>query len=107
MNMSKTGSLFDCTAISAGKGPFWQQNITPDRKLFITQPKYIIFWSNEKLLKVYDLFLFLGKIGFDFGHDPCWSWFCLNSVLKEQFLKVLLTFSRNYSIIRYKVIKLK
>ena len=37
MNMSKTGSLLDFTAVSAEKGPVWQQNITPDRKLFITQ----------------------------------------------------------------------
>ena len=34
--MSKTGSLPDCTTVSATKDPFWQQNITPDRKLFIT-----------------------------------------------------------------------
>ena len=31
-NMSKTGSLLDYTAVSAGKGPFCQHNITPDRK---------------------------------------------------------------------------
>ena len=49
---------------------------------------------------------FSGKIGLDFGHDPCWSWFCLNSVLKEKVLKVLLTFSQNYSIIKHKVIEL-
>ena len=39
------------------------------------------------------------ETGLDFWHEPCWSCFCLNSVLKEQFLKVLLTFSQNYSII--------
>ena len=61
MNMSKTGSLIDCTAVSAGKCPFWQQNTTPDRKLFITQSGHIIFWSNGKFLKAYDLFLFLRK----------------------------------------------
>ena len=46
---------------------------------------------------------FCRKIGLDFWHDPCWSCFCLNSALKEQVLKVLLTFSQNYSIIKYKV----
>ena len=39
----KTGSLLDCTAASAGKDPFCQQNITQNRKLFITQSKHIIF----------------------------------------------------------------
>ena len=34
------------------------------------------------------------KIGFDFGCGLCWSCFCLQSVLKEQFLKILLTFSQ-------------
>ena len=99
-NMSKTGKLLDCTAVSARKGPFWQQNITPDRKLFITKSKHIIFWSNEKFLKAYISSYFCRKIGLDFGHDSCWSCFCLNSALKEQ---VLLTFSQNFSIIKYKV----
>ena len=31
------------TAISAGKGPFFQQNITPNRKLFVNQSKDILF----------------------------------------------------------------
>ena len=44
---------------------------------------------------------FCGKIALDFGHDPGWSCFCLNSVIGEQYLKVLLTFSQNYSIIKY------
>ena len=63
-NMSKTGSLLDYTAVSAGKGPFCQQ----------------ISHQIEN--------------------------FCLNSVLKEKVLKVLLTFSQNYSIIKHKVIEL-
>ena len=41
-------------------GNFCQQEITPDRKSFLTQSKHI-FCSNEMFLKVYDLFLFLGK----------------------------------------------
>ena len=41
-------------------GNFWQQDITPDGKSFITESKPI-FWSNEMFLKAYDLFLFLGK----------------------------------------------
>ena len=57
----KAGGHLDCTTVSAGKGPFWQQNITPDRKSFIIQSKDIIFWSNEKFLKAHDLLLFLGK----------------------------------------------
>ena len=101
MNMYKTESLHDCRAVSPEKNPFWQQNTTPDTKLFITQSKHI-FWSNEKLLKAYDLFLFLWK-NWTFGHDPFWSCFCQNSVLKKQFQKVLLTFSQNCSIIKYKV----
>ena len=64
MNMSK--SLLDCTTISAGKSHFWQQNFVPDRKLFKTQSKNIVFWSNEKFLKAYDLFWFLRKK---------WTWF--------------------------------
>ena len=37
----KAGGLLDCAALSAGKDPFWQQNISPDR-IFITQSKHII-----------------------------------------------------------------
>ena len=44
-------------------------------------------------LKAYDLFISVEKIGFDFGCGLCWSCFCLQSVLKEQFLKITLTFS--------------
>ena len=53
-------------------GNFWQQNIIPDRKSFITQSKYI-FWSNEMFLEGYELFLFLGNkldliLGVDYAH---------------------------------------
>ena len=94
----EAGGLLDSTTVSAGKGPFWQQNITPDRKSFIIQPKHIVFWSNKKFLKAHDLLLLLGGIGLDFVCGPCWSCFYLNCVLKEQFFKVLLTSSQNYSI---------
>ena len=47
---------------------------------FITQSKHIFSW-NEMFIKAYDL-LFLGK---DFGCGLCWSYFCLQNVLKEQF----------------------
>ena len=57
----ETGSLLDCIAVSVEKGPFWLQNITPDRRLFVTQWKDIIFWLNKKFLKAYDLFLFVQK----------------------------------------------
>ena len=39
----KAGGLPDYTALSAEINPFWQQNITPDRKLFINQSKHIKF----------------------------------------------------------------
>ena len=103
MKMFKTGSLIDGTAVSAGKGHFWQQNTTPDRKSFITQSKHIIF------LKAYDLLLFLWEnwtfrawiSSMDFGHGPCCFCFRISSFLKEQFLKILLAFSQNYSIVKY------
>ena len=58
-----------------------------------------IFWPNEMFLKAYVLLFFLEKnwICF-FGIDHCWSCFYLESVLKKQFLRILLTFSQNYSI---------
>ena len=43
MKMPTIASLLDNTTVSDGKGPFGQQNNTPDRKLFIAQSKYIIF----------------------------------------------------------------
>ena len=66
--MSKTESLLDCTAVSARKGPFWQQNITSDKKLFITyyiQIYYILIkWevleSLWSLISVEKLDLILG-----------------------------------------------
>ena len=57
-------------------GNFWQQDITPDGKSFITESKPI-FWSNEMFLKAYDLFLFLGKnwiwLGVNYG-GPAFSY---------------------------------
>ena len=39
--ISEVIALF--TAVSAQDGPFWQQNITQDRELFLTQLK-LMFW---------------------------------------------------------------
>ena len=61
------------TAVSAGKGPFCQQNITPDRKLFVTQSKHIIFWSNKKFFKAYDLLISEEKLSLILGMNRAGS----------------------------------
>ena len=106
MSMSKTRSLLDCATISAGKIHFWQKNFVPDRKLLMTQSKNIVFWSNEKFLKAYDLFWFLRKKWTWF-----WAWPMLVLLLPKKgpqraIFESLITFRQNYSIIKHKVIKL-
>ena len=64
---------------------FWQQDIIPDRKPFITQSKHI-FWSNEMFLKANDQFLFLGKqLILILGVDCASSAFVYRVSLKSNF----------------------
>lgn len=83
--------MSDIAAI--GNGPFQQQNITHNRKSFVTQSKLMIVLIKLKVLES------LCMIELDFGCGPFWLCFCLNRVLREQMLKVLsIFFFQNYNI---------
>ena len=64
-----------------------------DRKVIHNSVKHL-FLLNEMFLKTYNVTYFWGRNGFYFGYGLSWSCFCLQSVLEEQFLKVLQTFSQ-------------
>ena len=62
---NNAGDLFDWSAVSAGKVLFWQQDILPDKKSFMSQSKRILIkW--KLLQKLWALLLSGGRN---------WTWF--------------------------------
>ena len=69
LKKKKTKTKQNKPAVWTGHDFFGLQNTTQDKKSFVTHPKLMIFWENQKFLKTYDLFFYFWekKLNLIFG----------------------------------------